>query len=171
MVVEESSIPAATCEEIALYAVDTNATVDEAQKLIDKQFEDIIGKKFNFRPAGYYIAVKIYVRPDELSEIIDKDGKKQTLWTAPIIQKQDAQESCSALVVAVGPGCFKDRDTGVPWADGPTCRVGDWVAIPRASTWLTNYCGVPVGVLSDDKIIGTLDDPSDLSSVYVPPKI
>ena len=145
--------------------------VKEAQAVIDKQFMDLIGKKFGFRPTGYYIAVKIYVRPDELSEIVDKDGKKQTLWTAPIMQRQDSLESCAALVIAIGPGCFKDRETGEVWADGPSCRIGDWVAIPRASTWLTNYKGVAIGVLTDDKIIGTVDDPSDLMSVYVPPKI
>ena len=145
--------------------------VKDAQKLIDNQFIELTGKKFGFRPAGYYIAVKIYVRADELSIIDMPDGSKKTLWTAPIVQKQDALESCSALVVAIGPGCFKNRDTGVAWADGPTCRVGDWVAIPRASTWLTNWRGVAIGVLPDDKIIGTVEDPADLSSVYVPPKV
>ena len=145
--------------------------VETAQNLIDQQFIELTGHTFGLRPAGYYIAVKIFVRPDELSVIDMPDGSKKTLWVAPVIQKQDAMESCSALVIAIGPGCFKNRETGAPWADGPTCRVGDWVAIPRASTWLTNYRGVAIGVLTDDKIIGTVDDPSALSSVYVPPKI
>ena len=145
--------------------------VAEAQELIDKQFIELTGSKFGLRPAGYYIAVKIYVRPDELSVIDMPDGSKKTLYVAPIIQRQDALESCSALVIAIGPACFKDRDTGKAWADGPTCRVGDWVAIPRASTWLTNYRGVAIGVLTDDRIIGVIDDPAALSSVYVPPKI
>ena len=146
--------------------------VAEAQELIDKQFIELTGFKFGLRPAGYYIAVKIFVRPDELSVIDMPDGTKQTLWVAPIVQKQDALESCSALVIAIGPDCFKNRDTGKPWfTGGPTCRVGDWVAIPRASTWLTNYRGVAIGVLTDDRIIGVLDDPAALSSVYVPPKI
>ena len=43
--------------------------VAEAQELIDKQFIELTGSKFGLRPAGYYIAVKIYVRPDELSVI------------------------------------------------------------------------------------------------------
>ena len=45
MVVEESSIPAATCEEIALYAVDTNATVealDLAINTIEEEYQKII---------------------------------------------------------------------------------------------------------------------------------
>ena len=59
--------------------------VKDAQKLIDDQFIELTGKKFGFRPAGYYIAVKIYVRADELSIIDMPDGSKKTLWTAPIV--------------------------------------------------------------------------------------
>ena len=45
MVVEGSTVPAATCEEIALFAVDTNATVDAlglAIETIEAEYKKII---------------------------------------------------------------------------------------------------------------------------------
>ena len=145
--------------------------VAEAKSIIDQQFIEMTGKPFGFRPAGFNIVVKIFVRPDELTQIKMPDGTTKTLWTAPIMQKQDEFESVTALVCAVGPLAFKDRITGEPWAEGPWARVGDWIAIPRMSSWLTNYRGVSLAVLPDDKIIAIVEDPADLTSVYVAPRV
>ena len=38
----------------------------EAKALIDQHFIEMTGKPFDMRPAGYLVAVKIYVRPEEL---------------------------------------------------------------------------------------------------------
>ena len=40
-----------------------------AQQFIDEQFIEMTGQPFDMRPAGYLVAVKIYIRPEELKTI------------------------------------------------------------------------------------------------------
>ena len=42
-----------------------------------------------------------------------------------------------ARVVALGPVCYKDRDTLKDWPEGPWCKPGDFVRIPMhgADRW------------------------------------
>lgn len=145
--------------------------VEEAKALIDKQFIEITGKPFGLRPAGYMIACKLWIRDDELKTGTRPDGSTYTLYTAPVTQQQDALTSVAALVCAVGPLAFKDRETGKEWAEGPYCRPGDWIVIPRQSSFLCEYRGVKMAILPDDKIIGTIEDPTDIAPLYVAPRI
>lgn len=145
----------------------------EARALIDKQFIELTGKKLGYRPAGYFIACKIYVSPDEMMEIDMPDGSKKTLYTAPVTQQQDVLKNVAALVCAVGPEAYKgfNPDGTKRFPHGPWCRVADWVCIPRSSSFLFQYRGVAMAVLSDDKILGVIEDPRDVSEIYVAPKI
>lgn len=145
--------------------------VDEAKTLIDKQFVEMTGKKFGLRPAGYMIACKIFVRPDELIKGKREDGTEYTIYTSAVTQQQDALTSVSALVCGVGPLAFKDRETGQQWAEGTWARPGDWVVIPRASSFLCEYRGVKMAILPDDKIIGVIEDPTDIAPLYVGPRV
>ncbi len=52
----------------------------EAKALIDQHFIEMTGKPFDMRPAGYLVAVKIYVRPEELKTITQEDGTEVTLY-------------------------------------------------------------------------------------------
>lgn len=145
--------------------------VDEAKALIDKQFIEMTGRPFGYRPAGYLMACKIFVRPDELVKGKREDGTEYTLWTAPVTQQQDALSSVSALVCGIGPLAFKDRETGKEWAEGPWARIGDWITIPRASSFLCEYRGVKMAILPDDKMLGTIEDPTDITPLYVGPRV
>lgn len=146
--------------------------VEEAKKLIDKQFIEMTGKPFDFRPAGYFIACKLYVRPDELMEVTTKEGKKVTLWTAELSKQQDELKSVAALVCAVGPEAYSGLN-----ADGskrfpePWVRPGDWCCIPRHSSFVVKYRGVAIAIIPDDKVIGVIEDPTDLTEFYVGNKI
>ena len=146
---------------------------DEAKALIDKQFTELTGSPFDYRTAGYLITCKIWIRPEEAREITRDDGTKATLWLPEISREQDKLTSVAALVVDRGPVAYKGEDRhGVPrYPIGPWCRVGDWIMIPRQSSFLFQYKGVAMATLTDDKVMGILKDPRDVSPIYVAPRI
>lgn len=147
--------------------------VDEAKALINKQFVDMCGKPLTYRPAGYYVVCKLYVRPDELMEVTDKDGKKITLYTAEVTKKQDELTSVSALVCAMGPQAYKGKneDGSDRFPEGPWCRVGDWISLPRHSSYVIKFRGVAIASIPDDKVLGVIDDPTDLTEFFVGNKV
>jgi len=147
--------------------------IEEATRVIDAQFVALTGKPFNFRPAGYYIACKIYVSPDEITTVTDKDGKKITLVHAEVTKKQDELKSVAALVCAVGPQAYKGKneDGTDRFPEGPWARVGDWICLPRHSSFVVKYRGVAMALIPDDKVIGVIEDPTDLAEFYVGNKI
>lgn len=146
---------------------------EQTQKMIDDFFVKETGKKLNFRPAGYMIAVKIWIRPEEIKVIKDKSGKDKTLWMPPVTLENDKFSSVAALVCAIGPQAYKgeNSDGSARYPEGPWCRIGDWVAIPRQSCFLFEYRGIPMGLLPDDKIIGVVDEPADITPIRVSPKV
>lgn len=133
-----------------------------AQELIDQQFIAMTGKPFDMRPAGYLVALKIYVEPDELSVVQTDDGKSITLYRPISMQAEEKYQSCSALVCALGPEAY----TGEKFSDsGPWCKVGDWVMIPRYEATAVSYRGVAVALIPDDRIMAVITDPTDVKSV------
>ena len=133
-----------------------------ARQLIDAQFMAMTGKPFDMRPAGYLVALKIYVEPEELSTITTEDGKQVTLYRPISVQAEEKYQSCSALVCALGPEAYqgeKFKDSG-PW-----CKVGDWVMIPRYEATAVSYRGVAVALLPDDRVMAVITDPTDVKSV------
>lgn len=145
----------------------------EARALIDKQFVEMTGKPFGFRPAGYMVACKLYVSPDEMMTVDMPDGTKQVLYTAPLTQQQDVLKSVAALVCAVGPQAYKgfNSDGTLKFPEGPWVRTGSWCVLPRQSSFLFQYRGVAMAILPDDKILGVIEDPRDVSEIYVAPKV
>lgn len=134
----------------------------EAKDIIDKQFIDITGKPFEMRVAGYYLALKIYVRPEELKVVDTDDGKKVTIWMPPQYAEMDKYHSCAALVCGVGPQAYQDKER---FPGGPFCRVGDWVAIPRQNAFVLNYRNVPLALIPDDAVLAVINDPTDVTSI------
>jgi len=146
----------------ALSFVEDNE-VDEAKALIDKLFIEITGKPFNYRPTGYWIACKIYVRPDKQGSII----------TAEVTKTQDELKSVSALVCAIGDDAFQGENLNgtTRFPNGPWCRVGDWITIPRHSSNIVKYRGVAMALIADDKIMGIVEDPADITEYYAGNKV
>ena len=146
--------------------------VDEAKALIDKQFIEMTGKPFDFRPAGYYIACKLYVSPKDIMTVTREDGTKVTLIHSEVTHKQDELKSVSALVCAVGPDAYTGTNAdGSPRFPNPFCRVGDWVCLPRHSSFVVKYRGVAMAIIPDDKVIGVIEDPTDLQEFFVGNKV
>lgn len=153
---------AITAPETTLSFLET-AEVPVAQALIDQQFIELCGKKFTGRPVGYMVVVKIYVRPEELKTIKDADGNDVTLYLPDMALSEDRFQSCVGLVIAIGPGAFKNPDGSVRYHGPVPFSVGDFVQFPRADIVRVDYRGVALGLMKDDRGLMVIDDPSDFT--------
>jgi co-chaperonin GroES (HSP10) len=132
-----------------------------AKQLIDEQFIDITGQPFDMRPAGYLVAVKIYIRPEELKTITQDDGTEVTLYLPDTVRAEDKYSSVSALVCAVGPEAYQGEKFE---RSGPWCKVGDWILIPRYESTMVSYRGVAMALLPDDRVMAVITGPEDVMS-------
>jgi hypothetical protein len=139
----------------------------EAIALRDKLFVELTGKPYEARVCGYFLTLKIWIRPDQLAKGVREDGTEYTIWRATETEKNDKFQSCSALVIDVGPSAYKGRNAdGSPkFPEGPWCRIGDWVTVPRYEAHLFTYRGVALGILPDDRIMQVLTDPNDVMPI------
>jgi len=133
----------------------------EAQQFIDAQFIEMTGQPFDMRPAGYLVAVKIYIRPEELKTIKKEDGTEVTLYLPDTVRAEDKYSSVSALVCAVGPEAYQGEKFE---RSGPWCKVGDWILIPRYESTMVSYRGVAVALLPDDRVMAVISGPEDVES-------
>lgn len=140
----------------------------EAQGLQDEQFVKMCGKKFTGRPCGYMVVVKLYLRPEELSTVTDIDGKTQKILLPEMILAEDKFQTNIGLVIAIGPGAFKNAD-GSSRYHGPDepYRVSDWILFPRSDIIRIDYRGVALGLLKDDRGLMVIDEPADYRIGYL----
>src|SRR5688572_31729424 len=75
----------------------------QAKALIDEQLTKEFGGPFTVKTCGFFIALKIYVRPEELKTGVREDGSTYSLWIAPKATQQDKYQAASALVIGMGP--------------------------------------------------------------------
>lgn len=138
----------------------------QAQELIDGQFRELT--KSREKPEGitfreharltrYFCAVKLYVRPEELKKITDASGKEHTLYLPDTVRAEDRFQACCGLVVAIGPDAFMTKD-GRP--RGSRYSVGDWLVFPRSDIIRIDFCGVAMGIMTDDRAVIVTDDPT-----------
>lgn len=132
-----------------------------ARDVIDMQFRQLTGKPFDLRPAGYLIAMKIYVRPEEYKTITREDGSEGKIYLPDIVRAEDKYQSVAALVCALGPDAYRDPDK---FPNGPWCKVGDWVMIPRYEATAMSYRGVACALLPDDRIMAVIEGPEDVKA-------
>lgn len=134
---------------------------DMAKDLINQHFIEMTGMPFDMRPAGYLVAVKIYVRPEELKTITQDDGTEVTLYLPDTVRAEDKYSSVSALVCAVGPEAYQGEKFE---RSGPWCKVGDWILIPRYESTMVSYRGVAMALLPDDRVMAVIAGPEDVSA-------
>ena len=132
-----------------------------AQQFIDEHFVEMTGKPFDMRPAGYLVAVKIYIRPEELKTIKKEDGTEVTLYLHDTVRAEDKYSSVSALVCAVGPEAYQGEKFE---RSGPWCKVGDWILMPRYESTMVSYRGVAMALLPDDRVMAVITGPEDVES-------
>ncbi len=139
---------------------------EAARKVVNEAFKiSSKGRDFEFNPCGYMIAVKIYMRPEEIKTIKRDDGTTETLWLAPEISAEDKYRSCVGLVLAMGEQCYQGRRAdGTPmYPNGPWVRIGDWATFARNQCIRLDYRGVAMALLTDDSVLGVITDPADIT--------
>lgn len=144
-----------------------------AKRIIDEQLTKEFGGPFTVRVCGFFIALKIYVRPEELKAGVREDGSTYSLWIPQKAQQGDKYQAASALVLGVGPQAYKgyNADGSQKFPTGPWCRVGDWVMVPRYECHLFDFQAptgnFAFGMLPDDRIMGVIKDPKDVMAVHL----
>src|SRR4051812_8502300 len=88
-----------------------------AKKLIDDLFIEKTGKPFSYRPPNYFVTVKLWTRSEDLKQVKMPNGKTQTIFAPTQYLQEDKYQSVAALVCAVGPTAFCDRETGQKYAN------------------------------------------------------
>lgn len=129
-----------------------------AEEYVRNTMAALTGTTYLPRMAGAFIAVKIYIRPEELKTGTREDGSEYTIYTPASVQQSDQYQSVTGLVVAMGPDCYKSdnhRKFRSRW-----CEVGDFVMIPRYETFQFMYRGVAMHAVYDDKIVAVIPDPT-----------
>lgn len=144
---------------------------NEAQALVDAEFTKLTGKPYTGKPLNYFVTVKIHTRSEDLKIVDMPDGSKKTIFAPTQFLQNDKYESVAALVVAVGPVAFRNRDTGELYAGAPWFKVGDWVHIPRTEGSPFSYRGVPMVTIADDRVYQVVEDPKDIAPINVADKI
>jgi co-chaperonin GroES (HSP10) len=130
-----------------------------AHNLIHEHFIEMTGKPFEMRPAGYLVAVKIYIRPEELKTITQDDGTEVTLYLPDTVRAEDKYSSVAALVCGVGPEAYQGEKFE---RSGPWCKVGDWIMIPRYESTMVSFRGVAMALLPDDRVMAVIPGPEDV---------
>lgn len=142
--------------------------VDGVKDLIDRQFRTATGAPFNYRTAGYFVAVRIHVRESEIKRNIKKaDGTMGTLYAPDAHIDEDKYQSTTGIVCGIGPQAYfgKHPDGTDRFPTGPWCRIGDIVHIPRHECIPFSYHGIAMGLLADDRILGIVEDPEDIQAI------
>lgn len=101
---------------------------------------------------GWFIIAKIYVRPEDLSTVVDeKTGEKKTLVLPTEASAHDFHKSNIGLVLSVGPACFKGKR--FEFEPKPRCRVGDWIGIASSEGYKFKYRGTQMKSFADDLVL------------------
>lgn len=126
---------------------------DEAKKFIEEELGFPLPKASRNR-----LIVKIYIRPEELSTFKNDKGESVSIYIPEIYLQGDQYKNFAALVLSVGPQCFK----GDEYKDnGPGCKIGDWVTIARndgGQQYL--YKGIAVQDIPETALMTVIEDPS-----------
>lgn len=134
----------------------------------EQEAKDFIEKHLGFpapRCVGWQMAVKIYIREEDIHEakdesgkpILGADGKPIKIYLPSSIRTGEKFISCVGLVVSQGPDCYKGERFK---ESGPWCKVGDWVMFPRHEGTQISYRGIPMFVINDDKVKMVVEDPT-----------
>lgn len=137
---------------------------EEAARVVKDAFRVASkGRDYTAVTCGYYITVKLHVRPEELKEITQDDGKKVTLYLPDTVRADDAYNTAVGLVIDIGEDAYQGETmTGKQRFRKPWVRVGSWVLFKRTDPVRVNYKGVALSVMTDDNVVMVIDDPSDV---------
>lgn len=131
----------------------------------EQEAKDLIEQNLGFKSFPSFskqLAVKIYVRPEEISTFTTDDGRVLSLYLPLVITAHDKFRNCSALVIDVAKDCYIGDEYQ---ESGPYCKVGDWIMIPRNVGTQINYRGIPVQIIPETAIYCVIEDPTHIEQL------
>ena len=142
----------------------------QARSAVAAEFQAITGSAELPRATGYYLALKLHIRDEELISGTRPDGSTFKLTRPTASLDDDKYQSVVGLVVSVGPQAYKGKnvDGSERFPEGPFCKVGDFVDIPRYESFLVMWkAKVALAVLPDDKVMMVVRDPTDVAAPHM----
>lgn len=144
----------------------------------EKEANEFVIEQLGFKPPrmpSNLMAIKLYVRPEEVHSFIDEKGEKKSIVLPESVRASDKYRSIAGLVVAQGPRCYKGKgmEDSLPirllrkvfgkWMAPsdykPDCKVGDFIVFPRHEGVQIVYRDVPLMILKDIKVLFPIKDP------------
>lgn len=119
-----------------------NANLEDLEKLYNES---------TLSPVGYYM----HVIPVPMSETTESG-----LVIPDSVQDDMATIMTVGKVVKMGTECYDAKDK--PW-----CEEGDFVIFHKHKGSRLEIKGVVVVILTDDQVIGVIDDPKEISEDYM----
>ena len=100
-------------------------------------------------------------------KVLVRKNKAKEKTSGGILLPEAAKEaedylSITAQVVACGPMCWYDKESGQKWIGGDWAKPGDWVLIPKFTAFKMEIENEEYRLINDDEIIATIDDPSSI---------
>ena len=92
---------------------------------------------------------------------IDKT-KGGLLLTDKAIEEQQLTTNVG-LILNMGPDAYSDK---TKFPNGPWCKKGDWVVFARYAGSRVKIDGGEIRILNDDEILSTVEDPTDILTLY-----
>lgn len=142
----------------------------QARSVVAAEFQAITGSAELPRATGYYLCLKLHIRDEELAAGTDVNGNSFRLIRPTASLDDDKYQSVVGLVVSVGPQAYKGKnvDGSERFPEGPFCKVGDFVVIPRYESFLVMWkAKVALAVLPDDKVMMVVRDPTDVAAPHM----
>ncbi len=92
---------------------------------------------------------------------IDKT-KGGLLLTDKAIEEQQLTTNVG-LILNMGPDAYSDK---TKFPNGAWCKKGDWVVFARYAGSRVKIDGGEIRILNDDEILSTVEDPTDILTLY-----
>ncbi|HCT52036.1 MAG TPA: hypothetical protein DF712_06205 [Balneola sp.] len=92
---------------------------------------------------------------------VDKT-KGGLLLTDKAIEEQQLTTNVG-LILNMGPDAYADK---TKYPNGPWCKEGDWVVFARYAGSRVKIEGGEIRILNDDEILSTVEDPTDILTLY-----
>lgn len=146
----------------------------QARSVVAEQFMAITGSAALPTATGYYLCLKLHIRDEELISGTRADGSTFKIIRPSASIDDDKYQSVVGLVVSVGPQAYKGKnvDGSERFPEGPFCKVGDFVVIPRYESFLVMWKNkIALAVLPDDKVMMVVDDPKDIAAPHMADQI
>ncbi len=144
----------------------------------EKEAQEFVIKELGFKPPrmpSNLMAIKLYVRPEEVHSFVDDKGEKKSIVLPDSVRASDKFKSICGLVISQGPRCYKGRGMEeslslkllrklfgkwMPPSDyKPDCKVGDFIVFPRHEGVQIVYRDTVLMILKDIKVMFPVKDP------------